>query len=114
MADKEDYTGDTYRWSITDIKHANREAGKYFFSRDTMRFFNSCVSRKVHIGVGGVFIVTSERFDEESPRLYTVCSFNPETGDVRLSGEFQAYATELDAHLAAKIASRTPRGEGLE
>jgi hypothetical protein len=50
MPDKEDYTGDTYGWSIAEIKRADRDAGQYVFSRDTMRFLNSGVSREAHMG----------------------------------------------------------------
>jgi len=45
--------------SISEIKQTNRENGYYFFSKDTVKFFNS----KTHRGVyGGRYFITSEQF----------------------------------------------------
>lgn len=53
---------------MSEIKAANRAAGYFFFSPDTMRFFNSRVETGV---IGGRYFITSEQYDENSPREYT-------------------------------------------
>ena len=53
----------------------------HFFGRTTMRFFNSRILSAVYQGPGGIFFVTSERFDE-LPRHYTVRRFFPDQNDI--------------------------------
>lgn len=94
--------------SIEQIKDANARAGKYFFSDGAMRFFNSRVSDVVHTGPGGVYFVTSEKFDWKTPRRYTVRQFNPETAGVDDASEFQQFASSDAAH---REAARLAKGE---
>ena len=59
--------------TIAEIKTLNKKNGYYFFSKDTMRFFNS----KTHRGVyGGRYFITSEQYVPSSgvaePRKYTI------------------------------------------
>lgn len=91
-------------------------AGSHFFSRDTMRFFNSHVSPSSVTPVWnpelgrpdhnlGYWFVTSERYDDDSPRLYSVrrgelVDYVRESDgrtcqrfDVETIGEFQQYET---------------------
>ena len=75
-------------YRMEDIKRINKEKGYYFFEPDTMRFFKSRVGDLVFQGNGGVFFTTSERFDYDTPRYYTVREFNPETGSVNTIGDF--------------------------
>lgn len=85
---------------VRDIKSAHR---RYWFSPDTMRFFNSRVNLDqdaVEIG-GEYYFTSSEQFDHKSPRLYSVRAWNPETDDIRTIGEFQGYRTAREAR--AKI-----------
>ena len=87
--------------TIDEIKHANEEAGKYFFSPSTLSFFRSRTLCKTFAGPDGVvYFVTSEQFDEDSPRLYTIRVFDPEDGDVDTVGAFQAYETPDEAYAA--------------
>lgn len=83
-------------YSIRSIKQANKEAGQHFFDANTMRFFNSRVCRKV---IGNYF-VTSERFDHNSPRLYTLRRVD-DRGWIGSIGEFQAFATSRAAYQEA-------------
>lgn len=69
-------------WTITDIKATNADAGWYFFSRNTMRFFRSKIFPTVYQGAGGVYFVTSEQPGPSAPREYRVREFNPATGSV--------------------------------
>ena len=72
-------------WTIDKIKQANREAGNYFFSKDTMTFFASRVMpRTFYHDDKAVFFVTSEKscFDDPS-RVFRVRVFIPDTGTVK-------------------------------
>lgn len=55
--------------NINEIKSVNRAAGKHFFDADTMRFFRSRILPTIY---HGEFFITSEQFDSESPRRYTI------------------------------------------
>jgi len=94
--------------TLQQIMIRHERAGKHFFSKDAMRFFKSRVSVNVHTGPGGIFIVTSERFDWNSPRLYTVRKVSEDCSDVSTVGEFQGYRTSAAAH---KEAERLAKGE---
>jgi hypothetical protein len=73
---------------MAEIKAHNAEAGFFFFSRDTMRFFDSGVLPYVYEGPGGVAFVTSEKsgFGQGFPRRYTARRYSSATGDVRTIG----------------------------
>lgn len=82
--------------SVSEIKLANRRAGQHFFDADTMRFFRSRVGDKVY---GGRYFITSEQFDDEAPRLYTIREAMP-NGHIEDASEFQAYRTRAQAQAA--------------
>jgi hypothetical protein len=93
-------------YTLSDIKTANRVAGRYFFSPSSMRFFRSRISERVHQGPGGIYLVTSEQFDHASPRLFTVRRFLPGKADIDTVGSFQEHATAYRAHAeAARLAA---------
>lgn len=96
--------------TITDIKEANKKAGKYFFEPDTMRFFNSRVVSEVYTTLWGnyAFFVTRE-INPSNQLRYSVREFNKQTGDVRTHGEFFGYKTKAVAIEAAKQAARNER-----
>jgi len=60
--------------NITEVKLAHKAQGGHFFDRQAMRFFNSKVESKV---VSGRYFVTSERYDTDSPKLFTVREVAP-------------------------------------
>ena len=92
-----DSTGWTDYETITEIKEANKAIGHHWFSRDTMRFFNSRVESKVY---GGHFFITSEKYMDDDRRTYTIRScYN---GHVDTVGEFQQYRTIEEARHAVK------------
>ena len=68
--------------TIDDIKTANKVRHHHFFDPETIRFFNSRTLPEVYSGPGGVFFVTSEKMSDDSPRLYTVRHFYPDTGSI--------------------------------
>lgn len=85
--------------TIDDIKRANAELGHFFFSAGAMRFFDSRIHRKVY---AGRYFITSERYDAETPRLYTIRRANDD-GSIDDVSEFQQYKTAHEAHHAIEI-----------
>ena len=84
---------------IDHIKRANDELGHFFFSDGAMRFFNSRIHREVY---AGRYFITSERYDAETPRLYTIRRANDD-GSIDDVSEFQHYKTAREARHAIKI-----------
>lgn len=84
--------------TIEMIKQANDTAGFHFFSKDAMRFFRSRVAPGV---VHGRVFITSEQFDYESPRLYTVRAMKDDGSTADLSG-FQRFETLRQARAYVK------------
>jgi hypothetical protein len=96
----------------SQLKAAFKRAGSHFFDAEAMRFFNSRLCGDAHRIAPGVYaFVTSERFDDRSPRLYTLRILE-DASDVHSVREdskgFQGYATLAQAK-AARNAMR--RGE---
>lgn len=90
---------------MEDVRQANAAIGHHWFSPDTVRFFNSRIGRSLY---GGRYFVTSERYEWDAPRLYTVRRANAD-GTIDTVGEFQGYATSY----MAKRAIRELMAEGL-
>ena len=84
--------------SIAAIKLANRSRGRHFFEPRTMRFFRSRIGRTVY---GGSYFVTSEQFDDRTPRRYTIRRASPD-GAIDDVGGFQAYPSNAAAVRAIK------------
>ena len=79
--------------SISEIKQANRDGGYHFFSKDTMKFFNS----KTHRGVyGGRYFITSEQYISlrgvRNDRKYTIRKAHKD-GAIDTVDTFQQFAT---------------------
>lgn len=91
--------------TVAEIREANDKGGFYFFSPETMRFFNSRVLPGVYHDTANerTLFVTSERFEEE-PRRYTL-RYAALNGDVGTLGDHQQYATLKEARQAARDAS---------
>ena len=91
--------------SMGNIKYVNKRAGYYFFSKDTLKFFNSKISEDVYAtwkeDCYQFYFVTSEE-GPDNIRRYTVREFDSQTGKVATVGEFQQYKTSADAERAAK------------
>jgi len=80
--------------TMSDVKRKNKEAGLFWFSPTSMRFFKSRVESEL---IGGKFFVSSEQFDEDAPRLYSVREYHPKTHGIDTVGKFQAFKTCQDA-----------------
>jgi hypothetical protein len=91
--------------TIAEIQRRNRDRGSHFFDADTLRFFRSRILPTVHVGATHAYFVTSERYDDDAPRLYTVRSCDV-SGDCGTVGEFQGYQTSASAQRAAADAAR--------
>jgi len=90
--------------TIQQIMTAHKQSGGHFFDKDTLRFFKSRILETVYQGPGGIYFVTSERFefrDDSHKRGYTVRKFTPKTFSVDTAGEFN----ELTKYMAQKIAT---------
>lgn len=92
--------------TIDEIMRANAQAGQFFFSPDTLRFFASRVSQRTYVAPDGTtYFVTSERFRSvahgDGPRKYTV---RATTDGKRIDtvGAFQEYRTSSAAHARAR------------
>ncbi len=83
--------------NIKEIKRINKEKGYHFFSKDTMRYFNSRVSSFTK----GRYFITSEKMDslrsgKEYPREYTI-RFLRKDGSIETVGELGEFKTLDDA-----------------
>jgi hypothetical protein len=45
------------KWTLTDVKYANQDAGQFFFSRQTMRFFGDTMRSFAVRNIGGAVYV---------------------------------------------------------
>jgi len=74
--------------NITQVKKANKAQGGHFFDPQAMRFFNSKVESSV---IGGRFFVTSERYDLDALKRYTIREVAPSGEIVGDLGGFQRF-----------------------
>ena len=81
------------------IKEANHINGFFFFEPGAMRFFDS----QIHTiePIHGCLFITSEQFNYDSPRLYTIRKANQD-GSIESVSEFQEFETIEEANAAAE------------
>ena len=65
---------------MADVKQVNKDAGYYFFSKDTMRFFGTRIKSALY--KNNTFITSDYTDFERNNRAYSVRVFHPETGIV--------------------------------
>jgi hypothetical protein len=103
-------------WNVYAMRTANQGKGGHWFDAGAMRFFNGRISGEVHSAGknAGQYFVSSERYDDDTPRLYSVRRFDPETADVMDAPghHFQEYASLSGAHGAAKRAAAKEAATG--
>jgi hypothetical protein len=87
-------------FTVTEIRHANAAIDGHYFDRGTMRFFRSRVAPGVY---AGRLFVTSEQFDESSPRLYSIRMARAD-GSIDSVGEFQQFNSLRAARAAIRAA----------
>lgn len=75
-----------YYRDIRQVVDAHRG---HFFDKFNIRFFNSKILPTVY---RGQYFITSERFNDETPRMYTIRQID-EKGNIETIGDFQQYKT---------------------
>lgn len=88
--------------TIAEVKLANHASGYHWFEPGTMRFFRSRIAPGV---IGGRYFISSEQFDDGSPRLYTVREARPD-GSIEDASEFQEFTTLAAARRHAHALTR--------
>lgn len=93
--------------SMGDLMRLNANAGYFYFSADTMRYFNSHIDGVIFKAADGtkIYFCTSEKAPH-AKRAWTVRAFDVATADINTFGEFQAYNTLLQARKAAAAAAQ--------
>lgn len=98
-------------YSLDDLKtHYRRNTKGHWFDKDTMRFFRSRLSDRLHFGAESIYFVSSEQ-GPSGVRLYSVRKYTPSSGEIDTVGDFQQYKTSSSAQRAAERAAREERGE---
>jgi len=89
-------------WNKQDlIDHYELKTSGSFFDVDTLKFFKSRISSKLHADKEFFYFVTSEKMTEEVLRKFTARSYGPKTGAISIAvGEFQSFVYSIDAHRA--------------
>lgn len=78
--------------TMDDVRAANKAIGNHWFDSATKRFFRSRIGSTLY---GGKYFVSSEQFDDNSPRLYTI-RIARDNGSISTVGSFQQYASRID------------------
>lgn len=82
--------------TMADVRAANAALGHYWFEPATLRFFSSRILANT---LRGGYFVTSERFDANSARFYSVRQVQTD-GAIDTVGKFQAYTSAAQAKRA--------------
>jgi hypothetical protein len=83
--------------TISEIVKANQAIGHYYFSADTMGFFNSKINEETYdAGSAGTVFVVSDKFDDEGPRRYVPRLAHP-------SGSIDSLMNPSDAPTSRKL-----------
>jgi hypothetical protein len=89
--------------SIDDIKSQYQPGnGRHWFDPETLRYFNGRLPQYGWTGPGGVYFVTSERY-ERSPRRYTVRQLVC-PGHIRTVGQFNVLSKGAAVGMAKRMA----------
>ncbi|MEE9118251.1 MAG: hypothetical protein V3U02_06630 [Calditrichia bacterium] len=94
---------------IEDIQRLNEQKGKHFFDKDARRFFGSRIASEAYLTQNSrnAYFVTSEQFDRNQPRLYSVRVANTKTGTIDTVGRFQGFSNSGSAKREAiRLSSR--------
>lgn len=78
--------------SVSEMKRANADGGGFFFSADTMRFFDSIIESPP---IAGRLLITSEK-GPSGIRLYSVVGV-ADDGDAERMSEFQEFSSKEEA-----------------
>jgi hypothetical protein len=106
---------------MPDIERANSRAGKYFFSRDTMRFFKSKIVSEYAVKKGRkAYFITSEQpphyaFDEPNKRLvgsrvWMVREYDTRSHRIESASEWLPDARTAKSVLCDKVGGKMKSG----
>jgi hypothetical protein len=79
------------------VKAKNYEAGQHWFSKDTMRFFNSKVPDEALKKGDNAFFISQEDDFDRSGKVYTIRKANLKTGEVDTIGDFGVITSKSEA-----------------
>jgi hypothetical protein len=81
---------------ITEIKRLHRG---HWFDAKTIKFFSSRFGTTAHRVNDTAYFISSEKFDDTFPRLYSIRKCDMITGEIDTVGEFQKYKTKKTAEI---------------
>lgn len=105
MKQMNDFINRVQIYSIEDLKKDYyRKTKGHWFDQSSMKFFNSRISSELFYSPNKemIYFVSSEQFNRDHARLYSVRSYNVKNGNIDTVGEFQQYNTMAQAKRAAK------------
>ena len=70
--------------TIADVKKANKENGFFWFSKKTMKFFNTKIETSL---LKGGYFVTSEDIDNNGFRKYKIRQVKNDKGNIKTIGD---------------------------
>lgn len=82
--------------SIAEIKRKNEAINNYFFEKDALLFFDCIIEPEVYQTEKGTMFITSEQYDQNTPRLYTVRRATEE-GIIETYSVFQQFNSKAQA-----------------
>lgn len=85
-----------HNYTIEDIQELNETAGYYFFSPDTMRFFESKVESD--LSDFGYFITSEKKCFQDYTRVYKVrqAAYEIKNGKIEFTGDVKSIAGPFD------------------
>lgn len=84
-------------WNMDDAVRAHESIGGSWFSGGNKRFFNA---RWSDFDRHSRTFISSEKYDSDTARLYTVRQFSPDFMSIETVGEFQEHASKRTAERA--------------
>lgn len=101
--------------TITDIKRANKDAGRFWFSKDTVRFFKSKIESTVFDG--GIspdypqgcrlWIESTNTYEDKGDREYKIVRFNLASYDIMYVSDedYRTFVYDNKTDAASKLAA---------
>ena len=90
-------TEEAYEISMSDVTDAYDKHGGHFFDDATRRFFKSRNPQYATKQGQYFYFITSEKYDYDSPRLYTLRCMCEKCGSITTIGDFQKYESSREA-----------------
>lgn len=88
--------------TVADVMYLNNEKGYFFFSPDTLKFFNSQIYGGELLGNNKDLFITSEKQPKSLdgsvyPRKFTIRKVNKSVGDIDTIAGFGAFSSKIQA-----------------